>query len=213
MDQYTRPVAGRAALLTIDMQNDFARPDGPATIPGTADIIPQLERLVEAFRAASRPVVHVIRLYHEDGSNVDPCRRQAIQNGAEIVRPGSEGAEVVTELKPAENVSTDPDTLLAGELMAIGPTERILYKPRWSAFYGTRLEAYLRERSVNTVVICGCNFPNCPRTTVYDGSQRDFRIVFVPDATSGTYDRGLNELEAIGVALKETDETIDWITG
>jgi len=69
----------------------------------------------------------------------------------------------------------------------------------------------LRQRDVDTVVVCGCNFPNCPRTTVYDASQRDFRLVFVPDATSRTYDRGLEELRDIGVAVRSTNETRDWL--
>jgi len=60
--------------------------------------------------------------------------------------------------------------------------------------------------------VCGCNFPNCPRTTVYEASERDFRVVFVPDATSGVYERGVRELENIGVAVKETDEAVEWIT-
>jgi nicotinamidase-related amidase len=34
MDDYTRPNPDRAALLTIDVQNDFTRPDAPATIDG-----------------------------------------------------------------------------------------------------------------------------------------------------------------------------------
>jgi nicotinamidase-related amidase len=48
---------------------------------------------------------------------------------------------------------------------------------------------------VDTVLVCGCNFPNCPRTTIYEASAL-FQIVFVPDATSGAYERGLEEQPA-----------------
>jgi len=65
---------------------------------------------------------------------------------------------------------------------------------------------------VNTVVVCGCNFPNCPRSTIYDASERDFRVVFVPEATSGTYERGVEELANVGVAVKTPDETAAWLT-
>lgn len=212
MDTYTRPDPNHAALLTIDVQNDFTLPDAPARIPSTADAVPNMSRLTDAFRSASRPIVHVVRLYRADGSNVDQCRRQAIEDGAEIVRPGTEGAELVADLKPSADVSVDATQLLAGSFQEIGPTEWMLYKPRWSAFYSTPLENFLRERSVNTVVVCGCNFPNCPRTTVYEASERDFRIVFVPDATSQTYERGVDELENIEVSVMNTDETSDWIT-
>lgn len=87
-----------------------------------------------------------------------------------------------------------------------------MYKPRWSAFYSTELTGLLTERKVNTVVVSGCNFPNCPRATLYDASERDFRVVLVPDATSQTYARGLRELEDIGVSLKNSNETVQWVT-
>jgi nicotinamidase-related amidase len=51
------------------------------------------------------------------------------------------------------------------------------------------------------VVVCGCNFPNCPRTTIYEASERDFRIVLTEDATSVIYDKALQELKNIGVSV------------
>jgi nicotinamidase-related amidase len=75
MDEYTRPDPERAALLTVDVQNDFTRPGAPAEVEGTAEAVPLMRRLVEAFRDADAPVVHVVRLYRADGSNVDRWRR------------------------------------------------------------------------------------------------------------------------------------------
>jgi nicotinamidase-related amidase len=212
MAEYIEPRSERSVLLTIDVQNDFTLPGAPAEIEGTAQAVPRMQRLAEAFRTADAPIVHLIRLYKADGSNVDRCRRAMIESGAEIVRPGTEGAELVGELKPSADVRVDAETLLGGELQEIGPNEWIMYKPRWGAFYRTGLEDFLAARSVDTVVLCGCNFPNCPRTTVYEASERDYRLVFVPDATSGVYDRGLKELENIGVTVQDTADTIEWIS-
>jgi isochorismate hydrolase len=90
--------------------------------------------------------------------------------------------------------------------------EWIMYKPRWGAFYNTLLEKHLLHNlDVNTVVVCGCNFPNCPRTTIYEASERDFRIILAKDATSLIYNIGLQELENIGVLLINTDECIAWL--
>lgn len=211
MDDYTRPDPDRAALLTIDVQNDFTLPGAPAEIPGTMDAVPRMTRLAEAFRAADAPIVHVVRLYRADGSNVDRCRRAAIEEGVEIVRPETDGAELVAELEPGSDVRVDADTLLDGGFQRIGDREWLTYKPRWSAFFRTGLDEFLRERDVDTVVVCGCNFPNCPRTTVYDASMRDYRLVFVPDATSGTYERGVEEIEGIGASVKTTEEAVAWI--
>jgi nicotinamidase-related amidase len=212
MNQYVRPHRDSAVLLTIDVQNDFTLPGAPAEIDGTAEAVPRMRQLVETFRSREDPVVHVVRLYEGDGSNVDRCRRADVEAGANIVRPGTDGSEVVAELKPSTDVRLDADRLLAGEFQEISPSEHVLYKPRWGAFYRTALADFLESRSVDTVVVCGCNFPNCPRTTVYEASERDFRVVFVPDATSGVYERGVRELENIGVAVKETDEAVEWIT-
>ncbi len=211
MNRYTRPNPEHAALLTIDMQRDFVEAGGSATIDGTADRVPEMQRLVEAFRSAGRPIIHVTRLYKRDGSNVDPCRRDVIEEGAEIVRPGSDGAELVRSLLPEEGIRLDPDRLLDGELQEIGPQEWVMYKPRWGAFYDTTLEAFLSARSIDTLAICGCNFPNCPRTTIYEASERDYPLVFVADATSGVYQRGIDELENIGVNVRDTDRAVEWI--
>jgi nicotinamidase-related amidase len=72
-------------------------------------------------------------------------------------------------------------------------------------------KASIPDLGVNTVVVCGCNFPNCPRTTIYEASERDFRIILAKDATSLTYDTGLQELQNIGVSLMNTDECIVWL--
>lgn len=211
MDEHVRPRPNSAALLTIDVQNDFTLPDAPAEIEGTAEAVPRMRRLVEAFRSQDAPIVHVVRLYRQDGSNVDRCRRDAIESGAEIVRPGTDGAELVEDLKPSADVRLDADRLLRGEFQNVGAREWLLYKPRWSAFYRTALDDFLAARSIDTVVVCGCNFPNCPRTTVYEASERDYRLGSVPDATSGTYERGIEELEDIGVMVRGTADTIEWL--
>jgi nicotinamidase-related amidase len=130
-----------------------------------------------------------------------------------VVIPGSDGAELMDELKPSPAIRLNSSLLLSGQLQQIGTMEWIMYKPRWGAFYNTLLEKHLHNLDVNTVVVCGCNFPNCPRTTIYEASERDFRIILAKDATSLIYNIGLQELENIGVLLMNTDECITWLVG
>lgn len=210
MDDHVRPRADGSALLTIDVQRDFADPAGAATIPGTAEAVPAMRRLVEGFRGAGRPVVHAVRLYRPDGSNVDRCRRAEVEAGERIVAPGSDGADLVDGLTPAPT-ALDSGALLDGDLQELAPGEYAMYKPRWSALYRTPLEGRLEEWEADTVVVCGCNFPNCPRTTLFDASQRDLRLAFVPEATSGTYGRGVEELAGIGVGVAGVEETLAWL--
>ena len=73
------------------------------------------------------------------------------------------------------------------------------------------MERYLYNLDVNTVVVCGCNFPNCPRTTIYEASERDFRIVMIKDATSLLYDKAILELKNIGIPVMDTDECMLWL--
>lgn len=153
----------------------------------------------------------MIRLYHQDGSNVDLCRKDLVRSGKQIVITGSAGAEIVDELKPSIDTALDSNLLLSGRLQQVGSSEWIMYKPRWGAFYGTPLEEYLRSLDISTVVITGCNFPNCPRTTIYEASERDFRIKFAEDATSQTHDKALEEMRAIGVSVMATSECINWL--
>jgi nicotinamidase-related amidase len=49
-NSYCSPDWANAALLTIDVQQDFTLPGAPAEIPGTAEAVPAIRRLVEAFR-------------------------------------------------------------------------------------------------------------------------------------------------------------------
>ncbi len=107
-------------------------------------------------------------------------------------------------LAPGGAPALDPAALLAGALQPLGTEEWALYKPRWGAFYGTPLEEHLRGRAVDTLVFCGCNFPNCPRTSIYEASERDFRAVVVSDALSGLYERGERELGGIGALVLDT---------
>ena len=84
-----------------------------------------------------------------------------------------------------------------------------MYKPRWGVFYQTPLREHLNDLCTNTLLICGCNFPNCPQATIYEASERDFRVVLVTDATSGVYERGLRELGNIGVNLVDSDSCLN----
>jgi nicotinamidase-related amidase len=204
MNDDIEPHWDSSALLTIDLQRDFLS-DGAAAVPGTSEVLPAVREVVRAFRQSERPIVHVIRLYLPDGSNADISRRAALRAGASVVRPGTAGADLAPELLP-DGVALDAETLLGGRLQHVGGDEHILFKPRWNAFFATALDGWLRLRGVDTVVVAGCNFPNCPRGTLFGASERDYRAVAVSDAISGWSDTAAKELAAIGICVASAAE-------
>jgi nicotinamidase-related amidase len=204
MDPYTTPDYRSVALITIDTQRDTL--DGqPLEIPGTSAALPNMTRLLEAFRATGRPIIHIVRIYQPDGSNADICRKSAIEDGLALFLADSDGSQLASPLLPT-GIRLDSGRLLSGEIQTISENEVVIYKPRWGAFYGTALHAYLQARKISTLVFTGCNFPNCPRTSIYEASERDYRVVLISDAISGLYDRGASEMQNIGVSLLTTED-------
>jgi len=205
-DSYVAPEMARSALVIIDTQVDFVD-GGSNPIEGTTAVLPNIVRLLEGFRKAGLPIVHIVRLY--DGADVDLVRRSALQSGAPMARPGTPGSQIATELRPEGSDELDAVRLLAGGSQRLGPAEVAIWKPRWSAFFRTRLDEHLRQLGVNTVVFAGCNFPNCPRASIYDASERDYRVLIASDAISQLREPHLKELELLGVIHAPSAAIVD----
>jgi nicotinamidase-related amidase len=208
MRDYTQPDFSAAALVIVDTQAGTL--DGrPFEIPGTKAVLPVIGRLSAAFRKASRPIVHIVRIYQSDGWNVDLCRRAAVESGVELVIEDSPDCQIAPGLLPPGARPLDCALLLEGGIQEISAHEVVIYKPRWGAFYKTPLRSHLSSNAVSTLVFAGANFPNCPRASIFEASERDFRIAVARDALSGLYDRGIMELEKIGVRFLTAAEIID----
>ena len=210
MDKYLEPHFKSSALVTIDVQRDTLN-DQPLEIPGTSDALLCIKQLLDTYRNCNLPIIHIVRIYKTDGSNVDLCRRALVEKGAPILAEGSLGAELAKELFDDDNVRFDSKLLLSGGIQKITENEVIIYKPRWGAFYKTPLQEHLQRLNVDTLVFSGCNYPNCPRTSIYEASERDYRIVLAEDAISGSYTRGMKEMENIGALVDTTENIISMI--
>jgi nicotinamidase-related amidase len=129
-------------------------------------------------------------------------------SGANIVAPGSAGSQVVPELCVAGQRTPDHERLLASEIDQLDENEWAVWKPRWSAFHRTRLHRHLADLGVDTIVVAGCNFPNCPRATIYDGSEHDYRVLVPVDAVSAIEAWHISELAKIGVVTTGTADLL-----
>jgi nicotinamidase-related amidase len=213
MNDYITPQRAHAALLTVDAQRDYIDPESPVKSAGASHALEPLRRLVHGVREAGLPIFHAVRFYKPDGSNVDLARRRAVEEGMRVLMPGSRGADLIPEVVPESAPRLDPHLLQDGGIQQLGRLEEVLYKPRWGAFYRTSLEQRLHNIGVNTLIVVGANFATSGRATVLEASERDFRVVMVPEASSGLRDTGANDMARIGVNLMHLDDCLAWTDG
>ncbi len=188
----------KTALLIVDMQNDAAHPDGRTFVPDAAHKAPVIGMLLEAFREAKQPVVHVVRSYRADTWDVERFRVPYFQAGRGWAIEGSWGVQILDRLTPQEN-------------------EPVIVKQRFSAFFQTELDLLLRRANVTKIVVTGWNLPNCPRTTMYDAIGLDYDVVAPTDALAATNEEtrqaNFTDLAAIGVRIATAIEVAEEIRG
>ena len=84
MHDYTSPDNKHLALIIIDVQRDFTLTASAAEIAGTIQAVPKIQQLAQKYRKNSYPIMHIICLYRQDGSNIDLCRRELVKSGKQI---------------------------------------------------------------------------------------------------------------------------------
>ncbi len=189
-----------AALLVVDTQNDYVDPGGARPVPGAEEIIPRIGEAVDVFRRAGKVIVHVVRLFLPDGSNVDPCRRWQFEKGElRAVVAGTWGSQLNAATSPG--VELEAEMLLRGDFQELARNEYAMYKRRFGAFSGTRLHGFLRDRDVDSVVIVGITFPNCVLATQLGATDLDYRVGLVPEACTEVSEEGLRHMQNKGVQL------------
>lgn len=160
----------RTVLLMIDMQKAFVEPGAALCIKGAKSTVPACEAALEDARALGIKVIWIKREYSEDGSDMEIPRREMLeeQGITGVLAPGLTGV----------NSAEEPDglTRLDGE--------EVIIKPRWSAFFGTNLNAVLQSDGIENVILAGTTTPNCIRTTCYDAIAYDYRTIILARCTS-----------------------------
>ena len=158
----------KAALIIIDMQHGFLDSSSALCVAGAAATVPACTRALNRARELGMPVFHAIREYAADGSDVEAARHRGWVEGG----------------KPVSRACASPRTLDEYEPLAPQPGDRVIAKPRFSAFFATQLDLVLRRLGVGTVVLIGTTTPNCIRTTCYDALSLDYNVAVIEDCTS-----------------------------
>ena len=153
------------ALRVIDMQRDFVTTGAPLCVEGAAATVPVIAELLDWCRRSGRiAIFHVVREYDPSGIDLERSRFEQFQRVPGGVR-GTPGAEIIPELQPL-------------------PGEMVIAKPRFSAFFHTKLDLCLRRLGVDSLLIAGTQYPNCIRATVTDALSLDYRVTVLSDCCS-----------------------------
>lgn len=156
-----------AAILVIDMQNDFVLPDAQMCVPGAYATLPALSRFLDYGRWHAWAIIYVSRPHLASGIDAEITRRHLFEQERSFCVPGTHGAQVVDTLRPQE-----------GNI--------IVTKRRFSAFLGTDLDLVLRGLGVNTVYVTGTQYPNCIRATAVDSMSLDYKTIVCEDCCSAS---------------------------
>jgi biuret amidohydrolase len=175
--------AQKTAVVTIDMHRGHLDPT-VATMPlpaqAAARVTAANKKFVDGARARGLPVIHVVTSYHDvrDISS-NPWWRQVAGTDASRANvlnhqlPGSPGLQLMSEL--------------------LDPTDLVLHgKKRYDAFASTELDAVLRARGIETLLLTGVNTNSCVLATTVAANAKDYAPVVIEDCVD-TMDRSVHE--------------------
>ena len=203
------------ALVSIDMQEWPTNPTSPfwrygaRRTPGLQDyflaqvervVIPNLQRLVDFFRAHQLRVIHTtIASELPDGGDWIPTLRRtnavAREEIGEVVFPArtDRWARIVEALSPR-------------------PDEVVINKTTYSAFTSSGLDIVLRNLHIETLVLGGIITNRCVETTAREATDRGYRVILLEDA-SATFSPELQEATMLSLQgsygyVRTTDEML-----
>lgn len=162
-----RLLTGQAAVIVVDMQNDFCHGEGALGRRGldlgaVQAVGTALVRFLDAVRA-STPIVF-IKTHHDAWTDARAWTGRQEGDALGICRTGTWGAE----------------------FYAVAPTsrDRVVVKHRYDAFFGTDLDLILRARQIDTVVMTGVTTNVCVESTARQAFFHGFGLVIADDLTA-----------------------------
>lgn len=168
--------ASRTALLMLDPQRLIMEPEGAAYVesvggaPSGEDVIEPCERVLERARAEGIPVVWSLWGLRPDGLDAGMCAlKWPPLNPGTADSPASWG---------------NPDTEELGGSLEPREGEPVIRKGRFSTFYDTPFDEYLRQLGIEYLVIAGVTSANCAIATSIDGWNRSYKMIVLADCTT-----------------------------
>jgi nicotinamidase/pyrazinamidase len=157
----------RRALLVVDVQNDFC-PGGSLAVKDGAEVVPKLNKVVEAFEAARLPIFYT-RDWHP--ANHISFKAQGGPWPPHCVQ-GTPGAEFHPKLK------------VTGGAVVISKGTKPNFEA-YSGFQGTDLEYRLKALRVEEVFIGGLTTDYCVKESSLDALTAGLNVCVLTDCIEG----------------------------
>ncbi|MGC1462887.1 MAG: hydrolase [Terracidiphilus sp.] len=179
------------AIVVIDLQMGIIHLKGAEAQP----VIANAARLLNAARnAGAQPV-----LVHVGGS----------PDGADRLHPPTD--------TPLRTGAFPPDWMELIPELDRQPSDIVVFKRQWGAFYGTDLDLQLRRRALTSIVLCGIATEAGVESTARDAYELGYELVFASDAMTGlSPESHANSIERIFPRIgrvRTTDQTIAALQG
>jgi len=164
-----------AALIVVDMQNDFVRVGAPLEVPDARETIDVHRELLGWFRERQRPIIFTRFI-------AGPSPTLMWKWSPEIAPPVCACWSGVK--RSYADIEGERDCVAIIDELAPLPGEDQLDKYGYSAFHRTRLTDLLHAHGVDTVVITGTVTQLCVEDTARGAFHEGFQAVVIADAVS-----------------------------
>ncbi|NLX90883.1 MAG: cysteine hydrolase [Firmicutes bacterium] len=163
------------ALLIIDMLRDFLEKDGALFIGNPEEVINNVSARLQQWRSQGNPVIYIMDRHLPNDAEFKMFPPHCLA--------GERGGEVIDALAPKEG-------------------DFLIFKRRYSAFFGTDLDLTLRELGVTEIELAGVCTQICVLYTAADARMRQYDVTVRKNCVS-SFDEKAHEF-----ALKEMKETL-----
>lgn len=172
--------AARTALVVVDMQQVFVAPDAVFGNPYAEGIVPAVNRLAQAMRAAGGMVIWT---------------RETLSEAPGLAMPDWQYDRSIPEVAQAMatmEAGAPGHALYAA--MEVGAGDMVIDKYRYGAFScpAGALEAALRACGADMLLIVGTLTNVCCESTAREANMRGYKVILVADATAAVTDEEQN---------------------
>jgi len=175
-----------AAVLVVDMQNDFGSKGGMfdragIDISGIQKAVGPTAKVLTAARNAGVKIIYIKMGYQPDLSDlgapdsVNRVRHLRIGVGEKVIDPDGKESRIL--------IRDTWNTEILDELQP-KPSDVVLYKNRFSGFHQTSLDDILKKKGIRRLIFTGCTTSVCVESTVRDAVFLDYAPVVLADCTA-----------------------------